>query len=123
MNGRQARRQRAAERARQEHALEQARKAAPVLVAILPSRDEVWSVGPIMAVIPPLLDEFPDEVKHAVDRRRRATLHGQCDCGAIRRLIRPGHATLDHHDRCPASDANLSTIGAPHGLQFVRWRE
>ncbi len=120
MNGKQARRHRAAERAHLEASLDQARQATPEHVATLPGGAEVWTVGPIACVIPPLLDDMPTPVKNAVDRRRRATLTGRCDCGAERRWTAPRHMTLDHTRDCPAGDANLVELGARHGYVFAR---
>jgi hypothetical protein len=121
MNGKQARRHRHTERSRIEQTLAAARTATPEYVATLATHDEVWSVGPLLCVIPPLMEDFPPAVKDAVDRRRRATLSGQCDCGGKRRLLKPRHLVLEHEHNCPASDDNLTKLGARHGLKFKRW--
>ncbi|MET8862289.1 hypothetical protein ABZW11_04940 [Nonomuraea sp. NPDC004580] len=121
MNGRQARRQRTLERDRVEQILDEASRATPEHVGTLPNGNEVWVVGPIGCVIPPLLDEWPDDLKHALDRRRRATLTGRCDCGARRRWLGPNNMTLTHEANCPASDPNLIALGFRHGVPFGHW--
>ncbi|MFI7461854.1 hypothetical protein [Nonomuraea sp. NPDC049646] len=110
-----------ADRMRIERTLAEARQATPELVAVLATKDEVWSVGPLMCVLPPLLDEFPDELKQVVDRRRRATLTCTCDCGGMVRWVRPNVAELRHIGDCPATDENMTALGAKHGIPFVRW--
>lgn len=118
MNGRQARRQRFIEHARLQRAIDQARQATPQYVGALATGDEVWTVGTLMAVIPALREDYPPDLKTALDRRRRATLTGQCDCGGQRRLTKRGQLVVEHAHNCPATDDNLVTR---HGMVPVRW--
>lgn len=80
---------------------------------------EAWCAGPAMFVIPALPDGAPPEVLNALDRRRRATLTGRCDCGARRRLdhLSPTPRAVIHHaDTCPAADPALADL-------LAAWRE
>lgn len=82
---------------------------------------EAWKVGPAVVVVPVLRDTYPAALKNAIDRRRRASLHGACDCGARRRVDQHGRLAYDHDDDCPAADANLDQLAADHGLVATRW--
>ncbi|MGJ6963270.1 hypothetical protein ACSDR0_15295 [Streptosporangium sp. G11] len=115
MNGKRARHRRALTRQHLETKLAQAAGATPRRVGAL-GDSEVWEVGPLLMVIPTLFDDYPAPMKHAISRRRQASLHGRCDCGAERRIVNPNTVAIDHADDCPASDDQLDAIAAQHGL-------
>jgi len=90
---------------------------------------DVFAAGPerggTLLLVPALNDGWPAEVKNAVERRRRATLYGRCDCGEHRRAMRPGadgmqHASFPHERDCPASDEALGELFAKHGIDPLR---
>src|SRR6266568_4731372 len=85
----------------------------PRFLRSLPSGGDVYLSGPspggTMHVLLPLRDSWPDELKQAVQRRRRAMLFGQCECGAKQstpRQVAKGivHAVFEHESDCEASD-------------------
>jgi len=117
MNARRERR--ADERTRLSRTLAEAEGATPTYVGRL-GGTELWMVGKILAGIPVLRDDYPADVKDAVDRRRRATLSGRCDCGARRQLV--GHGLVFAHEPgCVAGDEQLDAVAARHGMAFARW--
>ncbi|GAA2875706.1 hypothetical protein GCM10010517_36670 [Streptosporangium fragile] len=119
MNGKQARRRRALWREQLEARLAQAQTATPRQVGTV-GDSEVWEVGPFLMAIPTLFDDYPAAIKHAISRRRRAALHGHCDCGAERRIVNPHTVAIDHANDCPAGDDQLDALAAQHGLTVRR---
>jgi hypothetical protein len=82
---------------------------------------ELWRVGDVLHVVPILKDAYPDELKAAIDRRRRAAMTGKCDCGSTWQVLRRGRVQMAHEDDCPAADAVLFAIGERYGYHFSRW--
>lgn len=121
MNGRRAKERNRAERERLRAVLNAAATAEPRYMRTLSNGQEVWMRGRVMLVIPALIDDYPDPIKDAVDRRRRASLSGRCDCGAAWSLTRRGHLDMEHEPECPASDEALDDLAAAHGMVFGRW--
>lgn len=121
MNARRARERRQAERATTQAILDASLAATPRYVRTLPNGSECWMRGRIMFVIPPLVDDYPDPIKAAIDRRRRASLSGQCDCGAVAAINRRGSVEMNHEDVCDATDRALDELAAAHGMKFERW--
>lgn len=119
MNARKARQLRAAERARMTKLLAAADAATPEYMGNV-AGSEAWKVGPVLCVVPTILDAYPAELKTAIDRRRRATLTGRCDCGARRQITGKGFA-VEHEEECPATDGNVIGIAARHGIRMTRW--
>ncbi|MCT7353618.1 hypothetical protein N4P33_15760 [Streptomyces sp. 15-116A] len=119
MNARKARLKRAAERARTQAALDAMASATPQLVGSHGGHD-YFKVGDALVLVPVLLDRYPPELKAAVDRRRRASLTGSCDCGGGRRLDRKSRVVHTHENDCPAADDNLNAIAEQYGLAFDR---
>lgn len=119
MNARKAREKRAAERARTQAALNAMTTATPQLVASYGGQD-YFKVANALVLVPVLRDDYPDDLKAAIDRRRRASLTGSCDCGATRRLNRGNRVTYEHETDCPASEDAIDAIAARHGLTFAR---
>lgn len=93
-------------------------EAEPVLVGVMGTY-EMWVKGQVMFGVPVIREEYPAELKTALERRRRAMLSGQCDCGARLRVVRQG-TQIDHAAGCIASDASLDAIAARHGGRSVR---
>jgi hypothetical protein len=89
----------------------------PVLIGYLHPY-EMWKRGPVLFGLPVIREEYPAELKTALDRRRRAMLEGQCDCGAALRVTRHG-TQIEHEHDCIASDAVLGEIAARHGAKPV----
>lgn len=119
MNGRQARARRAAERAKIQASLDAMAGATPKLIASIGGQDQ-FMIGPVLISVPVLRDDYPPDLKNAIDRRRRAGLTGRCDCGAVRHLTRKGGLELQHEDDCPATDERLDEIAAAHGMTMRR---
>lgn len=119
MNARRARARRHLRRREIERLLAQGRQVQPRLVGAYAGQ-EAWMVGPVLHIIPILRDAYPQDLKAAVDRRRRAALTGRCDCGAVWAIDR-GRAHMAHEDGCPAIDDVLFEIGRRHGYAFSRW--
>jgi len=77
--------------------------------------------GGTLLLVPAIGDAWPAEVKNAVERRRRATLYGRCDCGA--RQGRPKrapdgvlHAAMAHEHDCPAGNEVIAELFRFHGI-------
>lgn len=115
MNGRQARARHAAQRAQTLAALNAMIGATPALLGTAGGQD-IYQVGPTVVAIPILRDDYPPELKDAIDRRRRAGLTGRCDCGAVRQLTRKGRLQYDHEPSCDASDFRVEEIASRHGM-------
>ena len=80
---------------------------------------EYWKRGDVLFVVPAIPDGAHPEVANAIERRRRATLEGRCDCGAHLIWVGPKHqgvtqSALIHEDDCPAADTNLQRIIDAH---------
>jgi hypothetical protein len=121
MNARRARERNRAERERLSQLLQDAAVSAPRYLETLSNGCEAWMRGRIMFVIPPLREDYPADLKAAVDRRRRASLAGSCDCGARWDLTRGGHLGMAHEPDCDAADEALDRLAAAHGMAFGRW--
>jgi hypothetical protein len=121
VNARRAKERNRAERDRLQAILDAAATAEPRYMRTLSNGCEVWMRGRMMLVLPPLVDDYPDPIKDAVDRRRRASLSGRCDCGATWDLSRRGHLEMTHEDGCDAADDALDDLAAAHGMAFARW--
>jgi hypothetical protein len=119
MNARKARLRRAAERTRTQAGLNAMAQATPQLVTSHGGHD-YFKVADALVLVPVLRDDYPTDLKAAVDRRRRASLTGTCDCGGGRRLDRKNRVIHTHEDGCTASDDNINAIAAEHGLTFAR---
>jgi hypothetical protein len=100
--------------------LAESQAATPHLVGNVAGQ-ECWVVGKVMHIVPILKDDYPIELKAAIDRRRRAAMTGRCDCGARWEVRRRGHVDMAHEDGCPAADAVLFAIGERYGYHFSRW--
>jgi hypothetical protein len=121
VNARRARERNRAERERLRAILDDAATAEPRYMRTLSNGQEVWLRSRMMLVIPALADDYPDPIKDAIDRRRRASLTGRCDCGALWNITRRGHLDMEHEPDCGASDAALDDLAAAHGMVFARW--
>jgi SEC-C motif len=86
---------------------------------------DVFAAGPeqggTLLLVPAIDDSWPTEIKNAVERRRRATLYGRCDCGGTARRppMQPGQTaeqTFQHEDDCPATDEALGALFARYGI-------
>jgi len=119
MNARRARQLRAAERLKLQAALKNLQDAEPVLVGTDGGQD-YYKVGTTLFLIPVLLDDYPPAIKAAIDRRRRASLTGRCDCGAERRVGRKNRLVIEHETDCDATDERLDEIAAAHGMTLAR---
>lgn len=75
----------------------------PKLVSVLPNGGEVWVRDRVMFVLPSIPDGASEDLKNALERRRRATLTGRCDCGAVVTVTAAG-INVAHKSGCPASD-------------------
>ncbi|MFP8882612.1 hypothetical protein [Streptomyces mangrovi] len=119
MNGRKARQRAAEHRRKVESALKEIRAAQPRLVA---QNDDVemWHRGPAVLVVPVLRDDYPPELKAAVQTRRRASLELECPCGVEVRVTEGGQAAVRHAVDCPASDEVLSRLAAEAGQEVRR---
>ncbi len=93
--------------------------ATPNLVASIGGQDQ-YMVGPVLVSVPVLRDDYPDDLKDAIERRRRAGLTGRCDCGATRQLTRKGRMEMCHEDDCIATDERLEEIATRHGMTMRR---
>jgi hypothetical protein len=80
---------------------------------------EMWVKGGVMFGLPIIAEDYPADLKTALDRRRRATLAGRCECGAVLGVRRAG-TVMHHQDGCIASDDSLDEIAARHGKRSVR---
>ncbi len=88
---------------------------------------EVPGIGRVAFVLPRLRDDYPDELKQALTRRRMATVSGRCECGATRPRLnraqrRAGHVVpleMVHEDDCPAANTNIIEIGWRHGIRLA----
>jgi hypothetical protein len=121
VNARRARERNRAERERMRSVLRRAAEAEPHYERTLSNGCEVWLRGPIMLVLPPLVDDYPAPIKAAIDRRRRASLSGCCDCGALWDITRRGQLDMEHEEGCDATDNALDDLAAAHGMVFPRW--
>jgi hypothetical protein len=119
MNARAARARSRAVRGIIEQALNDAARCAPRFVTAM-GEMEIWQRGCVAFVMPALRDDYPSPLKAAVDLRRRATLSGECDCGATRTVVGQ-RVVLEHDDDCMATDKNLIAIGEACGVPFKRW--
>ena len=45
-------------------------------------RDEIWKRGRTLVVVPAILEDYPAQLKEAINRRRAVLIHGECPCGA-----------------------------------------
>lgn len=120
MNARRARARKQLRLQETRQLLEQSAGTTPRLVG-LTGGQECWMVGTVMHVVPVLRDDYPADLKAAVDRRRRASLTGRCDCGATWQVLRRGHVDMRHEDGCTATDEVLFAIGLRYGRRFSRW--
>lgn len=121
MNARRARERNRAERERLRSILRDAASAEPRHLRTLANGSEVWMRARMMLVLPPLVDDYPDPIKDAIDRRRRASLTGRCDCGACWGITRRGDLAMGHEAGCDATDSVLDDLAAAHGMVFGRW--
>jgi hypothetical protein len=69
----------------------------------------------VLLVLPALRDDWPGELKAAVELRRRAMLTGRCDCGGRRpvAVLDRGEVqltTFRHEDDGAATDASLRAL-------------
>jgi hypothetical protein len=80
---------------------------------------EMWQRGEVMFGVPVIREDYPAELKTALERRRRATFDGRCECGAVLRVTRQG-TRMEHEADCIASDESLDEIAARHGGRSVR---
>jgi hypothetical protein len=82
---------------------------------------DLFQRGPVVFAIPALDDSWPSEIKNAVDRRRRATLSGRCDCGnSVGPITGDGqnlYRQLEHEDDCPANDEQIVALFRRHGVR------
>jgi hypothetical protein len=120
VNARRARQARQLRRRDVEQLLEEAASSTPRLVGTHAGQ-EMWATGPVLHVIPALRDDYPGEIKAAIDLRRRAALSGVCDCGGRWDLDRHGLLGFGHEPGCPAIDDVLFELGHRHGYTFSRW--
>lgn len=81
---------------------------------------EVWVCGRVLFTLPVLCDDYPDDLKAAVDRRRRASLSGACDCGGRWDVTRRGRVEMWHETGCDATEQALDALAAGHGMAFAR---
>jgi SEC-C motif len=77
--------------------------------------------GGTVLLVPAIDVSWPAEIKNAVERRRRATLYGRCDCGEQVRPTTPttgGVAAepFPHEPGCPATDEALAELFARYGI-------
>lgn len=101
-----------------EAVVREAAAAPPTYLRPLGAYYEVWKKASMLVVLPKLIEGLAPEVLNAVDRRRRASLTGTCDCGARWRVIRKGRTaqlTMHHQVDCSASDAVLVGLHNKHG--------
>jgi hypothetical protein len=119
MNARRARQLRAAERIKVQATLNTLQDAEPVLIGTIGGQD-YYKVGTALFLVPVLLDDYPPAIKTAIDRRRRASLTGRCDCGAERRVGRKNRIVLEHETDCDATDERLDELAAAHGMTLAR---
>lgn len=119
MNGRRAREQHATHMAKLRASLAAMNGATPNLVGSIGGQDQ-YMVGTVLVSVPVLRDDYPDDLKDAIDRRRRAGLTGRCDCGAERHVTRKGGLQIDHEYDCTATDDSLNEITARHGMTMRR---
>lgn len=80
-----------------------------VLVGILEGGEEVWRRGEALIVLPPIPDDASPALKSALGRRRRATVTGECSCGAT---FEQGaqSLTMAHMASCDASDSSIRRL-------------
>jgi hypothetical protein len=78
-------------------------------VRVLPSGNEAWQRGSILFVVPAIPDNASPDLKNALDRRRRATLNGRCDCGA-RVVVSSSGLIAEHESSCPATDEAIERL-------------
>jgi hypothetical protein len=76
---------------------------------------ESWAVGRVLFIVPTIRDSMNPKLKSALDRRRRATLTGTCDCGARRKIVDHRHGggarmQMAHEADCPAGDTVLAPL-------------
>lgn len=101
--------------------LAEAFTAAPRYLETLSNGSEAWMRGRVLFVLPVLVEDYPPPIKAAIDRRRRASLEGVCDCGARWDITRRGKLDMAHEAGCVATDRALDELAAAHGMTFPRW--
>jgi hypothetical protein len=121
VNARRAKERNRTERERLRAILNTSATAEPRYMRTLSNGQEVWVRGRMMLVIPALVDDYPDPIKDAIDRRRRASLTGRCDCGAHWEITRRGNLGMEHEPGCDAADDALDDLAEAHGMVFARW--
>lgn len=121
MNARRARERHRAERDKLRRTLHEAADSGPRYLETLSNGSEAWMRGRVMFVLPPLVDAYPEPIKAAIDRRRRASLEGVCDCGALWGITRRGKLDMAHEAGCDGTDSALDDLATAHGMTFPRW--
>jgi hypothetical protein len=97
------------------------RRARPARIVAAIGDIEIWEQGNVVQVLPALSDHLHPLVKNALDRRRRASLEGRCDCGAKRQLEGPlvrgavVRAVMEHENHCDASSPRLEMLLEQYG--------
>jgi hypothetical protein len=79
---------------------------------------EAWMAAGVLFILPALTEGEHPEVLSAIERRRRASITGRCDCGARRRLTggpQP-HLCFEHEFDCPAGDERLAELFERYGV-------
>lgn len=77
--------------------------------------------GSVLYLLPELREGLHPELLNALERRRRASTTGRCDCGATFVFdgpLEPGKTTravMEHVGDCPASDAGIAALVESHG--------
>jgi len=99
--------------------LAQAYRSEPRLVTVLHDTYEMWMIGKMLVGLPMVRDEYPDEMKRALTRRRQAMLTGQCACGG-RVHITGGGMEVWHTASCIAGDTQIDAIARRHGSETQR---
>ncbi len=93
------------------------------LVADLPGGGELWKRGEVAFVVAGVPATAPPAIRAALDRRRRATLTGRCECGGrlhLRRMMAAAtnHQAVVHEADCPAGDHNLAALIEAEGWRW-----
>jgi hypothetical protein len=68
-------------------------------------------------MVPAIKDDYPSELKNALDRRRRGAFTGRCDCGGTY-AIRKGTLAFQHGEGCSAHDEGILEIAKHHGIAW-----